>query len=133
MIFTAFVTLVLATAAQATRKCGAVEPSNAKIQADTILLQSSPSLASFGEAGLVVPTYFHVLRSGNAVNQGNVPDSQLYDQVCYGFLPLGEHPVDENSLMYSTRTTPRRASRSSSWESPGPPMRPGTTTKPSRL
>lgn len=41
----------------------------------------SAAAAALPAMGLVVPVYFHVLRSGIAVSQGNIPDSTVAAQV----------------------------------------------------
>jgi hypothetical protein len=73
------------TTVHAIRKCGVSEPSAAQInltrkfQAEQ---KENPFLAQrLIEEAISVPTYFHILRSGNAANEGNIPDEWVYDQV----------------------------------------------------
>lgn len=40
------------------------------------------------QATLVVDTYFHVIQSGTSLAQGNIPDSQLANQVCDLLFPM---------------------------------------------
>lgn len=51
----------------------------------TTLMENSRIRASVAPAtGIVIPVNFHVLRSGYAVKQGNVPDSVIASQIKVG-------------------------------------------------
>lgn len=73
-------------AVAAARKCGTPEPTKEQLNASAEMALQASNDASINEyaaaATLTINTYFHVLRSGTATSQGNIPDAQLYDQVC---------------------------------------------------
>ncbi|KAI5843155.1 metalloprotease 1 precursor [Tricharina praecox] len=73
-------TLAFAAFASATRKCGTVEPS-AEFMASSNEVMTSFAVTDVHAQAIVVPVYFHVLRSGTAVSQGNIGDAALYDQL----------------------------------------------------
>ncbi|CCX15279.1 metalloprotease 1 precursor [Pyronema domesticum] len=66
------------------RKCGTEEPSQELIQSNNNIWAEEASSFSISEAvaaPIVVEVYFHVLRTGTAESQGNIPDQKLYDQL----------------------------------------------------
>lgn len=69
------------------RKCGTPEPTKEQLQVSAqMAIEALESPNSFSAAAVVtIPTYFHVLRSGTSVSQGNIPDSALQEQVCIAF------------------------------------------------
>ena len=73
--------LAFVTLAVATRKCGTEEPSAELIAASNKVMTNFMATSDFKTEARVVPTYFHVLRSGTAVSEGNIPDSSLYKQL----------------------------------------------------
>lgn len=72
-------------AAAAARQCGTPEPSveHRRMSAKMALeAANDPSVHSMAaQATLVIDTYFHVIQSGTSLAQGNIPDSQLANQV----------------------------------------------------
>ncbi|KAL7268762.1 hypothetical protein RUND412_008600 [Rhizina undulata] len=77
--------LSLVTAVLAQRKCGTPEPSQEMLEASAQMARQAAEdevngVVSFA-ATLTVDTYFHVLRSGTAESQGNIPDDDLYAQL----------------------------------------------------
>jgi hypothetical protein len=83
---------LLAIAALTTaRKCGTEEPSQELIQSNNNIWAEQASSFSISEAvaaPIVVEVYFHVLRSGTAESQGNIPDQKLYDQVSFPYINI---------------------------------------------
>lgn len=78
--------------------CGAAEPSAELIAAAESMAVAEAQMAAEGsmsiQAAIEVDLYFHVVSSGTAVNQGNVPDSQLAQQLVVlndAFAPHGIH------------------------------------------
>ncbi|RPB13711.1 extracellular metalloprotease [Morchella conica CCBAS932] len=65
------------------RKCGTPEPTKEQLQVSAqMAIEALESPNSFSAAAVVtIPTYFHVLRSGTSVSQGNIPDSALQEQL----------------------------------------------------
>lgn len=79
-VFAAVVTLAsLAT----TRKCGTEEPGPEIIRANTdaVKAYSIGAIAKTVNEPLIINTYVHVLRAGDALHEGNVPNDQIYAQV----------------------------------------------------
>jgi hypothetical protein len=84
MKFSMLLVVAAATVALATRKCGTEEPSAELIAANAALMEESTmSIQDFHTEAISVPVWFHVLRSGTSVSQGNIADSALYDQVVH--------------------------------------------------
>lgn len=79
-VFAAAVTLASLAAA---RKCGTEEPGPEIIRAnaDAIKAYSIGAIAKAVNKPLIINTYVHVLRAGDALHEGNVPDDQIYAQV----------------------------------------------------
>lgn len=73
-------------AAAAARKCGTPLPTEEQLRVSAHMAfeaANDPSVDELAaQANLVVDTYFHVIRKGNTLAQGNVPDSQLKAQAC---------------------------------------------------
>lgn len=67
------------------RNCGTPEPSAKFLaQSQRFAIETKANLEvaqTLVETTIVVPTYFHVVSSGAARTDGNVPEQQLYDQV----------------------------------------------------
>lgn len=83
-------------AAAAARKCGAPLPTPEQLKVSAQMAFEAANDPSVNElaaqATLVVDTYFHVVRRGNSLAQGNIPDAQLQDQVCDLPLPKIKAP-----------------------------------------
>jgi len=78
--------------------CGAAEPSAELIAAAKSMAVAEAQMAAEGSmsslAAIEVDLYFHVVSAGTAVSQGNVPDSQLAQQLIVlnnAFAPHGIH------------------------------------------
>lgn len=80
-----FSAIFMLLAVAVARKCGTPEPTKEQLQVSAeMALQAAQdnSVNAFAAAAtLTVNVYFHVLRSGTSASQGNIPDSQLQDQV----------------------------------------------------
>ncbi|KAA8902931.1 metalloprotease [Sphaerosporella brunnea] len=71
-----------ATFATATRKCGTEEPTAEFIATSNAILENAAmSIQEIHAQAINVPVWFHVLRSGTSVSQGNIPDKNLQDQL----------------------------------------------------
>jgi hypothetical protein len=82
MKFSMLLIVAAATGALAIRKCGTEEPSTELIAANAALMKESTlSIQDIHTEAISVPVWFHVLRSGTSVSQGNIADSALYEQV----------------------------------------------------
>lgn len=94
MRFAVVFSMAMATLASA-RSCGTEEPSKIKIAEANAVFNAAITKAGSVSAlsaevsvqARVVDLYFHVLRSGTAVSQGNIADSALSAQVSHGFMP----------------------------------------------
>lgn len=102
MKFSFSLTLSLAVLATA-RNCGTPEPSQEHLEVSQMFAQEAAdeenNRQSGEEAPITVPVWFHVLREGNLVSQGNIPDSQLTAQVrVCGILP--KYPPFTNGIWF---------------------------------
>ncbi|KAA8911394.1 metalloprotease 1 precursor [Sphaerosporella brunnea] len=107
MKFSILFVLAAATFAAAMKsRCSTQEPSAEFIaQNNAIMASSAISLADFqSQAILTVPVWFHVLRSGLSVSQGNIPDSALQAQLSVMNADYASAKI-KFALMGTTRTT----------------------------
>ena len=112
MFFSALLVAALATLSSAARKCGTEEPGRALIAEHNAVMANSPAPDSFTAQAIVVPTVFHVLRTGTTEAQGNIPDAKLYSQLDVLNADYASAGISFN-LVNITRTT------SSSWFNDG--------------
>lgn len=67
------------------RKCGTPEPSQEHLEASQTFAQEAVNVENSRQATEAAPitisVWFHVLRAGTLVSQGNIPDSQITAQV----------------------------------------------------
>ena len=64
-----------------TLRCGTPDPSPERLRSIEAALLGARLRNQKAVSGGVIDVYFHVIRSGTSVSQGNIPDSQIRDQI----------------------------------------------------
>lgn len=64
-----------------TLRCGTPDPSPERLRSIEAAMLGARLRNQKAVSGGVIDVYFHVIRSGTSVSQGNLPDSQIRDQI----------------------------------------------------